>query len=679
MLTAASFLRPSKIQLETLIMNKEHSDLIYAESAFGLALAASALAEAAQALSEAAAALSTTSQDVKPPPTINQSLETTPGASESQEADNKMGKSRSIDGDDASSVDANTGNNVHRRDITPEISSNKAIPSRDAAPDVNHSQVQHDIGGQKEPHLQPLDGLLFPGRNCLVLEEEFDALSLILAYATAGKRTICYVPTSGSLFPWKSIISAIVPDRQVRSAISFSGESLMQFDAAAERFASSNDGSVLVLCPELLPRANEMKIHSISDSLIFWGFPSFWLSLPDAIQQSRHTTLILSRGEYLDSTCRNLITRPSFSFSIHPRQSEFNSFGPDNGLFGLRDRVRRIVSGPEHSRNIQIIYKDLVKMSAANAARLGFIIGDHSVKIDTVNKFVARVFLRGRLEDGSSIFKPDGKPLKIPRLALKNLGTSPAKHILETKKGTSVEKIPAVASQNNAPSNKPLTFTHPPGRWHITLQHDADAIPLICYLAEKHPKSVCCISHCHAADSYGDIFDHISKYEVIRSKKKKHTLEEALARFSRPGVQSGLCLLRGNPPNVRDHSSNFKHVKAAALIYWGLPAHDSFLWPSRVSEVQFTHIYWIIPPDQLSTFRDPMLAGGQFRGHPDSNLLNAQGDNSLLQPIREKARLVFASVSRTTISKISQSYAPARPHAYPFSEFVKNVMLRDDC
>ncbi|KAG8711682.1 hypothetical protein FRC11_002158 [Ceratobasidium sp. 423] len=139
-------------------MDAEGAHLIFAEGAAGLALAASALAEAAQALSEAAAALSTIGQETKSPSTVYQSFETTPEVPESQEVDDEKDQIQEID-DDASSVGANTGNNVHRRDTTPEVGSNGATqsynpapPLGDPVPATSQPQVQHNsIDGQKQP------------------------------------------------------------------------------------------------------------------------------------------------------------------------------------------------------------------------------------------------------------------------------------------------------------------------------------------------------------------------------------------------------------------------------------------------------------------------------------------------------------------------------------------------
>ncbi|CAE6412920.1 unnamed protein product [Rhizoctonia solani] len=656
-------------------MNEDEA-IIFAQGAASLALAASALAEAAQALSEAAAALSTMDQDAKSPSTIYQSFGNTPGVSESQVTDDGKDQTQEIDDDDASSVGANTGNNVYRRDTTPEIVSNEAPRSSDPAPtvSVSQSQVHHKyIGGQKQSGVNSLDGLLSPGRFYLVLEEEFDALPLILAYATAAARTVCYVPTSGSLFPWESIISAIIPHRRVRSAVSISGNSIMQLSDIVTDFASSDDGSVLVLRSTYIARANDFKAHSISDSLIFWGLPGpkFWPGLVEAIQQSRHTLLILSQCEYNDQACQSFLTGLGSSFDAHPRYPELNSFELDSILADFRDNVERTISRAQHSQNIQSIYEELLESPINDTGNLCFVTKSAIERADVVNKFIARVFLRGRIQDGTSRLTFNSQELQIPERVHKRLGTIFGKNAGSTKDTTNAKPKPAI-NQEVRPLNSPSTFAHHPGRWYIAPQIDSDVIPLICYLANEHPKSVCVISHSQSAFPYGDLFDRVSTYDVTRTGKSLRSTETALARFSGTSLKTGLCLLRGHSGGNNPTTS--RHVKADALIYWGLPAQDSFLWPSQVAQGQFTHVYLIVPPGQMPTVTS--LTGSAFQEHPNSVLLNAQGPGSLLHTTREKVRPALVNMTYGTIKTMVNCYKPMHPPDYPFGEFLRKVMLR---
>ncbi|KAJ1300114.1 hypothetical protein OPQ81_002594 [Rhizoctonia solani] len=264
---------------------------IFAEGAASLALAANALAEAAQALSEAAAALSTMSHDANSPPTINQPLGSTMCIPEKHETDDEDNQTPEPD-DECSSVGANARNNAHPQDTTPEFAPEEDLHIKDPAPAPSHPQIQPELSSsQKQPCINPLEGLIYPGLFYLVLEEEFDALPLILAYANSAKRTICYVPTSGSLFPWESILSPIIPNRQVRSAISFSGNNIMQLRDVVAELASSDNPSLLILRSTFIHQAYESKAHSICDGVIFWGLPGakFWPDLMQAAQQSQHT------------------------------------------------------------------------------------------------------------------------------------------------------------------------------------------------------------------------------------------------------------------------------------------------------------------------------------------------------------------------------------------------------
>ncbi|CAE6500968.1 unnamed protein product [Rhizoctonia solani] len=191
-------------------MNAGDENTSFGAGAASIALAASALSEAAQALSEAAATLSAMGQNENASSKGYKSFESTTQGFDSHEADKEKDHVREIDDDDASSVDANTGNNLYRKDATPE--SNTMTPHIGGSAHVA-SQSQ----AQQEPH---------GGHKQL---------------------TTCYVPTSGSLLPWESIISAIIPGREVRSAVSFSGNSILQLSEVVEKLALSNDGSVLIL------------------------------------------------------------------------------------------------------------------------------------------------------------------------------------------------------------------------------------------------------------------------------------------------------------------------------------------------------------------------------------------------------------------------------------------------
>ncbi|KDN40323.1 hypothetical protein RSAG8_08233, partial [Rhizoctonia solani AG-8 WAC10335] len=481
----------------------------------------------------------------------------------------------------------------------------------DPVPTTSHSGVQHEsTGGQKQFGIDVLDGLLRFGRLYLVLEEEFDALPLILACAAAGKRTICYVPASGSLFPWESIMSAIIPGRQVRSAVSISGNRIMQLSEIVENFASSNEGSVLVLRPTFIARANEYKAHSKGVSLIFWGLPGskFWPDMLEAVQQSQHTLLILNQREHLDANCQAFFTGFGSGFTAHPHHSDLNSFKPGSVLGSFRDTVQRTISRAQHSQNIQAIYEELLESPINDTGPLSFVTQSREERIDVVNRFVARVFLRGRTQDGSSRFPCNGQSLPMSDKA------------------------------------------------HL-----------------------CCISHTDTPYTYGSLFRKVSTYEVTATSKKLHTIEEGLERFSNIGVQSGLCLVRGNPPDAAsDNLPNFGQVKGDALIYWGLPAQHSFLWPEWLFQDQFAHTYLIIPPDQLATTGNPILAGNDFQEYPDSVMLNAEGDDSALYHFREKARLAFAGMSSGELKQLSHFYSPAYQPAYPVAEFIRKVIMRSD-
>ncbi|KAH7325373.1 hypothetical protein B0J17DRAFT_682187 [Rhizoctonia solani] len=198
----------------------------------------------------------------------------------------------------------------------------------------------------------------------------------------------------------------------------------------------------------------------------------------------------------------------------------------------------------------------------------------------------------------------------------------------------------------------PIVFSHRPGRWHITLQQESDVIPLICYLANEHPKSICVISHSRSAFPYGDIFETISTYPVVRSGKKQRSD------------------LLGAP------SSNLMYAACSNLVFVSPNKHYLVLWPNYVAEHQFTHVYLITSSAQLPTVTS--LTGDAFQAHPDSASLNAHGPGSLLHPSREKSRKRLENLSRGTLRNISKWYQPIYPPIYSSKDFVMRVMLRSD-
>ncbi|KDN40318.1 hypothetical protein RSAG8_08228, partial [Rhizoctonia solani AG-8 WAC10335] len=105
----------------------------------------------------------------------------------------------------------------------------------------------------------------------------------------------------------------------------------------------------------------------------------------------------------------------------------------------------------------------------------------------------------------------------------------------------------------------------------------------------------------------------------------------------------------------------------------------SVLWPEWLFQDQFAHTYLIIPPDQLATTGNPILAGNDFQEYPDSVMLNAEGDDSALYHFREKARLAFAGMSSGELKQLSHFYSPAHQPAYPVAEFIRKVIMRSDC
>ncbi|KAH7325378.1 hypothetical protein B0J17DRAFT_682230 [Rhizoctonia solani] len=421
-------------------MNEKHAN-IFAQAAVGLSLVASAFAEAAQTLSETVATPTDRGGRTELPGVVHRSIDNigqlslSPGINDGRDPMSEAGSS------DANSVGSNDGNNAHCRSIPSEVSLREDAAF---APGSSPSQEHHEYFGWQEHELDFLGRLICPGHFSLVLEDEFDALPLIMAYATTGKKTVCYIPTSGSLEPWLAIISTIIPNHLIWSSMSLSENDISELSGIIEQFAESDHSSILLLRPGFAAWANEHQAHSISDSVIFWGLPGqkFWPTIVGATQQSRHILLILSRREYVEPTCQNFFMRDS-SFLIHPRYSELSLIGQDSPLENVREFVQYTLAEPQYSQYIQSI-GDGLETNVDDSTRLCFTIGPTWERMDAVDEFMSQVFLRGTLENNM---------LPIPE---KKDNRPSIKYVTQPRKSKSKNKAKnnATKAQGNTPRSR---------------------------------------------------------------------------------------------------------------------------------------------------------------------------------------------------------------------------------
>ncbi|KAH7325374.1 hypothetical protein B0J17DRAFT_231956 [Rhizoctonia solani] len=251
-------------------------------------------------------------------------------------------------------------------------------------------------------------------------------------------------------------MSAVIPERQVRSAVSMAGNSIMQLGEVVEEFASSKEGSVLVLRSTFIARVNETRAHFAGNSLIFWGIPGqkFWPSTIQAVQQSQHTLFMISHREFHNPNRQPFFTQLGSGFALHPRHRVLNSFEPESIMTSFRESVQRTITRDQHSQNIQSIYEELLESPINDTAYLHFVAESSMERIDVVNKFTARVFLRGHTQDGSPKFTFNSQGLKIPDKTHRRLGALFKTRAQPSQTRANVNLKPK-ATTSNAPLNNP--------------------------------------------------------------------------------------------------------------------------------------------------------------------------------------------------------------------------------
>ncbi|CAE6447418.1 unnamed protein product [Rhizoctonia solani] len=160
------------------------------QCAAGLADAAVLMAEAAQHLSEAARAMCYVSPPGSNvlPDVANQKNGGLPGFS---------GEGGGLSNHQSDTEDASTGNNVHRPESPAEILELHDQSLRSPAFGAPNLTDQDEL----------CDAVLLPGRYFIILEEEFDILPLITAYASICRKMLYCMPFIEASQSWRVLIS----------------------------------------------------------------------------------------------------------------------------------------------------------------------------------------------------------------------------------------------------------------------------------------------------------------------------------------------------------------------------------------------------------------------------------------------------------------------------------------
>ncbi|CAE6444262.1 unnamed protein product, partial [Rhizoctonia solani] len=579
---------------------------------------------------------------------------------EKHSLDDDSVNSRNTSNSESNTEDANTGNNVHRPDSRVGKPEPHVLPVAEA-----EQPFQDGSYGSLSPSTSALTGqepngsLLLPGRYYIILEEEFDILPLIAAYASIGRKTLCCMPFVERSQSWRILLSAILINHEVLELT----DQPSAFSPGVAQFMSSSKPSLLI--QSFTSWQTHRTVGSISDSFLVWGFLNVGeeqLSrIQDTVQNTRHTCAIVTPEEYENFNFKTYFA--SLGFAEHPKSTLVKQFDVASLLSGFRTIVQRVLNDPEFNNNIHLLYKacsgfymnpptEIIWRSDTKAAQLA-------------KRFAARILLHGLQEDGSSRFKPDGVVLPndqgfdtlsqnraVPLGLVEKDVFGPPGWRLRTY--NSFNSVPPVHGTTLPQESAILRSTHlatnPAGRWYIVLQEDFDAIPFISYQVELDQKVVCFTSYGTSTKPHHKIFTRMTNYPVIQANNGKKNITARASAFN--SLQSGLMLL----PGTKDISALVTNLDT--IIYWGFP-------PESIAEhlisLRATHVYILLSSDgPFFGGQNTTLHAHGIEYYPQSTQINSTGPGSPLHRYRDKAQQVMEILPTQVINKIYASSCKVR-------------------
>ncbi|CAE6451116.1 unnamed protein product [Rhizoctonia solani] len=583
----------------------------FSQCAAGLADAATLLADAARHLSEAARAMS---HGLQPELRVPHKL----SLDEATSSECKSIKNR----DYSDSEGANTGNNVQRPDSRIGRSDDLDPP---AAPLAEKDQLAPYSESNPSPSREATtvtqdefhSAILSPGRYYVVLEEEFDTLPLITAYASLCRKTLCCMPFIEESQSW--------------------------------RVLASLDGC----SPQLL--TPNTKTHrtasSISNSFLVWGFLNVekeqLACVQDAVLSTHHTCAIVTPQEYQRPSFKAYLA--SLGFIEHPSAALINSFDGTSLLSSPRTNVQAVLHDSRYRSNIFNLYRTFLRCYSFPPRHIWWA---KTRVAQLANSFAARILLHGREVDGSPRFKPDGRMIPVDQESISKFGLESTALLGLLQKDTA--RLPYSTSPicNPAAPSGPATLrTGTPvsttaEKWYLILQEDFDAIPFICYQAERNPKAVCFISYGSTAEPYKSILELMVQRSVLRPGHSTDGTNKGLSTFN--SLESAVLLLRGTKAISASHNS--LDPKVDIVIYWGIPPEPHFT--NNMNTLEATRTYVLISSvDDFMTRRQVTTRDG-MKEYPGSVQMNSIGPTAPLDPYRDQTRRAMEIISGKIPKKI---------------------------
>ncbi|CAE6351916.1 unnamed protein product [Rhizoctonia solani] len=417
------------------------------------------------------------------------------------------------------------------------------------------------------------DTLLFPGRYYIILEEEFDILPLIAAYASISRKTLCCMPFVEASQSWRVLLSAISPSHEVIEVAAQSSP----FSPGVAQYMSSDRPSLLI--QSFATWQTHQTVTSISDAFLAWGFLNLedkqLTRIRDTILSAQHTCAIVTQQEFENSKLKAYFA--SFGLIEHPNSSLIKQFETASLLTSSRAITQLILNDPDFYHNVHLLYK--AALDFYTVTPIGEVRWSKTRTAELANIFAAKILLHGREEEGSARFKPNGAMLPVDQKTIQKLGLSlPAQLGLIAEEDESSEddddsdNAPGAFEMDRVPSPGPATnmtyHANHPKHTYIIPEEDFDILPLIAYFASTYPMTVCYISHCENATYFQAVLGKVISRKISRPGKNSKNTEDQISKFLRSGP--GLLLLRGSvPPPMR-----LTNARIDAVVCYGVSSPE---------------------------------------------------------------------------------------------------------
>ncbi|KAG9095127.1 hypothetical protein FS749_011031, partial [Ceratobasidium sp. UAMH 11750] len=167
------------------------------------------------------------------------------------------------------------------------------------------------------------------GRNYIHLEENFDALPIISYMALASRKTICLVPSSGSLSSYKTILNAVT--------------GLEIFEQVLDKFVGATCGAVLLLPFTAIPAISRHTARV--DCVVHWGWPcspQHWSVLATSVTPRTRLCLLIPSGQHLKPEIDSAAS--DYGVKRYPATDLKSFLGPESPIHEIRKETIQVLT-----------------------------------------------------------------------------------------------------------------------------------------------------------------------------------------------------------------------------------------------------------------------------------------------------------------------------------------------